>query len=106
MKKLKFMLEYQSVPIWLFNSKNEMIGPGIPNELSSDKEFVSLINDIQKEYDDLFENNDVYFGYHGFSNEADSKAFFTKVAGAIEILKHHLGNSYEIVVDVSEKDFR
>lgn len=106
MKKLKFMLDYQSTPIWLYNSKNEMIGPGIPDELANDKEFVALINEIQEDYDNLFENNDIYFGYHGFANELDSKAFFVKVTRAIEILKRRLENSYEIMIDVSEQDFQ
>lgn len=106
MKRIKFMLDYQSTPIWLYNSKGEMIGPGFPDELSDNGEFVSLVNEIQEEYDNLFENNDVYFGYHGFANNADLEAFRSKVMKAIEMLEYHLGNSYEIVIDVSQKDFQ
>jgi hypothetical protein len=106
MKKIKFMLDYQSMPIWLYNARGEMIGPGIPTELSDNKEFVAMINEIQTEYDNLFKNDDVYFGYHGFENKIDGQMFFAKLQKAVNVLEKYLKDQYEIIVDIDEKDFQ
>jgi len=99
MKKLKFMLDYQSEPIWLYDAKNEMIGPGIPEELVNDHEFVSLINDIMEEYDSLFENNKINFEYHGFTDAKKKRLFVKKLTTAIKMLKRKVGDKYVITVD-------
>lgn len=46
MQKIKFMLEYNCIPIWLYDSEGNLIGPELPEELSNDHEFVALINQV------------------------------------------------------------
>lgn len=102
MKKIKFMLEYQCSPIWVENEEGELLGNGLPCELATDYELSSLLDIIHKTFDDLYENNEVYFGYHGFSNKNEKEEFINQVNKAIDMLKRKAGNSYLIQIDLNE----
>jgi len=105
MKTIKFMLEYDCSPIWVENEDGELIGNGLPSELATNYELAGLLEEIHETFDNLYENNDVYFGYHGFSNELKKRAFFTKVTKAVDLLKLKAENTYIIQVDVDEANF-
>ena len=104
-KKLRFLLEYHSSPIWVIDEDGSLIDNGLPNELKKHHNLDNLLEEIADEFDDLYENNDVYFGYHGFQNESEKKIFFAKVGQAIKLLRQYAGNSYSIQIDVNEADF-
>ncbi len=105
MKTLRFLLEYHCCPVWVLDEQGGLIGNGLPADMVSDKNLVNLINQIQEEYDNLFENTSTYFGYHGFENEFEKQLFFTKVNSAIDLLKQKVGNTYQIQVDVDMSDY-
>ena len=105
MKKLRFLLEYHSSPIWVIDEDGSLIDNGLPNELRRYHNLDNLLEEIAKEFDDLYENNDVYFGYHGFQNESKKKIFFAKVDQAVKLIRQYAGSYYTIQVDVNETDF-
>ncbi|HWP79906.1 MAG TPA: hypothetical protein VN446_04630 [Candidatus Acidoferrum sp.] len=105
MKKLRFLLEYHSSPIWVIDENGNLIDNGLPSELKKYQNLEALLEEIAEEFDDLYENNDSYFGYQGFQNESAKHAFFCKVGQAIHLIKQYAGNSYAIQVDVDEADF-
>jgi len=51
MKKIRFLLEYNCLPLWIYGENGEQYGSGIPDELMNNKEFVNLINIIQNDID-------------------------------------------------------
>ena len=105
MQRIKFMLEYHCIPIWLYDSNDNLIGPEIPKKLSNDHKFIELINEITKEFDELYENNKINFEYKGFASEAEKKMFFTKVSKAIKMLRNRLDDNYIIQVDVNDENY-
>ena len=105
MKKLKFLLEYHCSPIWVLNEDGSFIDNDLPSELKKHHDLDNLLEEIAKEFDDLYENNDIYFGYHGFQSESKKQIFFSKVNQAIKLLKRYVGNTYIIQVDVNETEF-
>lgn len=98
MRKLTFMLEYGCIPIWIHDG-DELIGIGLPADLSCNKELSKLLNEISSEYDNLYINNSIEFSYKGFSNNAEENAFNDKVKRAISILESIVSNKYIIEID-------
>ena len=105
MKKLRFLLEYHSSPIWILGEDGSLIDNGLPNELKKFNNLDDLLEEIAEEFDNLYENNDEYFGYHGFDNESKKEEFFAKVNHAIKLLKQYAGNLYVIQIDVDENSY-
>ncbi|MCL1976206.1 MAG: hypothetical protein FWG61_08610 [Firmicutes bacterium] len=101
MKKIRFLLEYNCLPIWIYGENGEPYGPDIPDELKNDKEFVSMINMIQEEYDGLFENNNMRFEFNGFASEYHKNRFLENVARAIDMAETKVGNLYQIQNDIN-----
>ena len=105
MKKIRFLLEYHSNPIWVIDEDGSLIDNGLPDELRRHHNLDNLLEEISQEFDDLYENNDVYFGYHGFQNEFEKRVFFAKVDQAVQLIRQYAESYYTIQVDVNEADF-
>lgn len=96
--KIKFILEFGCSPIWI-KRKEELIGVGLPEDLLHNHELVKLLEEISKEYDNLFINTSIEFYYQGFSSENDEKAFDIKVRRAVDLLKSVACDKYIIEIE-------
>lgn len=105
MKKLRFMLEYECYPIWIYDEKGEMLQNGLPDGLKNDKRLVSLLGEIHEEFDSLYENTNICFQYNGFATEFAKNEFFEKVNQAIDLIKDNAKNFYAVQVDVEKEDY-
>ena len=99
MKKIIFLLEYGCIPIWVENEIGELIDVGLPEDLMSNIELKSLLEEIATEYDSLFINNSIEFSYRGFLSEEDEKNFDQKVHNAIKMLMNVAKGKYNVKVD-------
>ena len=92
------MLEYQASPIWVYNSSGELLGNGWPEEMSNVPNIKETLDQIENEYDSLFENTETVFRYRGFQNDDQRRIFMNKVSQVIELIKKYLGQEYEFEV--------
>ena len=104
MKKIRFSPEYHCSPIWVIDEKGGLLVNGLPSELEKEKDLADLLEEIAKEFDSLFENNEVFFGYKGFTDESAKQTFSYKVDKAIELLSSKAGKSYLIQVEINVQD--
>ncbi len=102
MKAIKFMLEYKCYPLWLYDDNGIPVGNDIPQELKSDVEFKSLIEEISREFDKLYRDDSEAFEYIGFSDDISKRAFFRKVDKCIDIIKRKVGKIYKVSVAYSD----
>ena len=98
MNRIRFMLEYNSSPIWIYQD-NELLDNGLPEEFASDAELVALIAKITETFDSLFENTSISFEYKGFPNNLEKNKFVSMVEQGIILLKNKMGNKYDVVID-------
>ena len=96
MKRIKIFLDYKCYPMWIYNERNELICNGIAEELTDDKEIKTILKEIQKNYEELFEDNEITFEYKGFNNEEDKKYFLKRTNQVIEMINLKLGKNYII----------
>ena len=103
MKTLRFMLEYECYPIWIYDEMGEMLQNELPDEFKNDKRLVSLLDEIHEEFDNLYENTNTCFQYNGFVTEFAKNVFFEKVNQAIDLIKDNAKNFYAVQVDVEKE---
>lgn len=102
MKTVKLFLDYKCYPIWIY--ENDSI---VSNDLSSinilkdNTELVNLLDDIQKEYDNLFVDNSIEFYYKGFESKESHLLFKNKLMTAYEKIKSCLKNDYIVINDTN-----
>ena len=89
MKKIKFMLEYKCLPVWIAGEDGS-VDNELPEELSDNQEFVRLIEEISSEYTSLFTDKSIEFSYNGFADKKAENAFNNKVFRAVAILQSEL----------------
>lgn len=73
--KIKICFEYQCFPLWIYNSKEELIDNNIPKELKGENEMLETLLKLQKKYNDLYTDNSIEFKYNGFKS-SEEKIFF------------------------------
>lgn len=96
MKTIKIDLEYQCYPMWIYNDKGELVDNTIANELENDTLIIKALDDIQKAYDNLFEDNEMNFEYKGFANEQEKEQFLLLVNETVDSIKSKLSNVYNV----------
>lgn len=59
MRKIKFLLEYQCLPIWVYDCNGELIENGLTLSLETEigNDIGLKLEKLKKEYDKLFEDN-------------------------------------------------
>ena len=105
MKKIIFMPEYHCSPIWVYNENDELLDNYLPDDLNDESELTCLLKEIAREYDNLYENNEVVFEFRGFQDELSKRLFFDKVSRAIDLLVSEAGKRYEVEVKINETDY-
>lgn len=106
MRKIKFLLEYQCLPIWVYGSDGELISNGLTHTLQIELgDNINIkIKELQKKYDSLFENNEVYFEYKGFQNDNERIEFVNESKELIKMIKSKISIDYvfEVKTDLSK----
>lgn len=97
MKKLKFMLDYQCYPLWIYDEDGKFIDNDLTDEIESDFELYNLLTTIKNQYDALFLNDNTEFTYAGFRNETEKKKFISTLKQAYKMLLERLGDKYDII---------
>ncbi len=100
MKKLRYFFEYGSYPVWTYDEDGALIDNDLPEELRGCRELDDLLMSCAEKYDALFVNNPVQFHYRGFQTAEEEQAFDAAALKALQMLKKHAGNKYEIVNDI------
>ena len=94
-KKLRFMFDYGTYPLWWFDGIDPIPECTIPDDCRAK----DLVTELMEEYDALFINNKREFSYVGFQSKDDEAAFIRKIDEAIRLLKQQYGKEYEIIDD-------
>jgi hypothetical protein len=95
MKKIKFYLEYQCYPLWIYNESGNLIDNRLIEELVG-KEIENTLHDIQSVYDHLFIDDGISFEYKGFPTVGEKTDFLNKVKLAAEQIANMLVGQYII----------
>lgn len=98
MNRLKFLLEYNCLPVWVYYG-NELVKNGLPHKLSDDRELAELLKRISEVYNSRFINTPVEFSYKGFPDKQEEQAFDDMLRKAIEMLRNAAGSDYVVEVD-------
>lgn len=99
--KIRVFFEYKCYPIWVYDSKGDMIGNALPQEIAIEKELDDEFMRLQQIYEQLFTDNSVEFKYNGFSNEKERLSYIEDINQAIEILKSKLGAQYKLDIKIN-----
>ena len=95
MKKLRFMFDYGTYPLWWFDGEDPIPVCEIPDDCWAK----DLVTELMKRYEALFINNEKEFSYVGFQNKEDELAFIRKIDESLRLLKQQSGEEYEIIDD-------
>ncbi|KGX88009.1 hypothetical protein [Pontibacillus litoralis] len=102
MKTIEIFLDYGCYPMWIFNEQGELVDNDLVEELEADGEIDKMLLEIQKKYDELFEDNAVNFEFKGFKDENDRMKFLRNVESTITLLKEKIGDKYLVDNKVDE----
>lgn len=104
MKKIKFLLEYQCSPIWIYDCNGELINNGLTSalQIKIGNDISFMLENLQEKYDKLFEDSEVYFEYKGFKEENERMKFICEAKEIIELIKSKTYGEYifEITTDL------
>ena len=95
MKKIRFMFDYGTYPLWWFDGIDPIPECTIPDDCWAK----DLVTELMEEHVSLFINNKHEFSYVGFQNKEDEAAFLRKIDEAIRLLKQQYEPEYEIIDD-------
>lgn len=96
MKKVWFFFSYGGDPVWYQDEMMDTRDNGLPPGVRNDKELVERMNELDKEYRNLFINNSYEFTYMGFKDEDSWRKFINKVNVFIKLLKNRVEPEYEV----------
>lgn len=106
MKKIKFLLEYQCSPIWMYDCNGVLINNGLTSALQFEigNNISLMLEDLQEKYDKLFKDNEVYFEYKGFENENERMKFIDEAKEIIKLIESKTYEEYifEVTTDLSK----
>ncbi|MDR1914446.1 MAG: hypothetical protein LBQ68_08215 [Clostridiales bacterium] len=98
MKKIKLMFDYECYPIWIYKESGELENNALPFELASNNIIKSLLEDLQKQYENLFINTATMFEYRGFQSQSIKEEFQQSINNVVSLMREALGNNYIIEV--------
>lgn len=105
MKKIKFLLEYQCLPIWLYNENGELLENGLSQLYKNEfgENICLRIKGLQNKFDKLFEDNESHFQYLGFKNEIERQKFICEAEEIIKLIKSKASKRFifEIATDLN-----
>ncbi len=93
MVKLKLSLEYCCYPLWIYSANGDFIDNNFPKELESNMMIDKLLDEIQKEFDNLFIDNEIEFKYIGFKNTSSKELFNLKIKRVEKLILNTLGTA-------------
>ena len=93
MKSIKLMPEYGCYPIWYKQNNNDVYENGYPQEILSDINLITLLNEIEKEFKSLYQDDEKSFEYLGFPSIGSKDEFIDKLNAALNSLKAIYGES-------------
>lgn len=97
MNTVKLRLEYKCFPMWIYDEQGNLIDNDIVEEISNDNEIVNLLDNIQEEFDELYVDDGIEFGFKGFQNEQSRASFREKVEQAYTKIQTELSNNYTVI---------
>lgn len=100
MKKIRLLLEYKCYPIWIYKD-NELIDNGLPEKVIGDTKIYHLCDVLQKEFDNLYKDDESEFKYIGFNDFKVKEKFKNNIQSLERILKKKLGGDYEVINDIN-----
>lgn len=103
-KEIRLMLDYECYPIWLYDEKGDFIDNDLVEEIEKDDKMVSMLEELQNEFESLYLNNQEEFRYIGFSTEADKQIFIEKVQRVYSALYNLLDEKYIVKNMVNIQD--
>ena len=98
-KKIRFLFEYRTYPLWWFDGIDPTPEPKIPDDCWAK----DLVTELMEEHEALFINNKHEFSYVGFQSKEDEIAFLRKIDEAIRLLKQQYESEYEIIDDTEDE---
>jgi len=97
MRRIKFMLDYGTYPLWVYNEEGKLpTNCLIPTELVGDLEIIELMKEINETYIGLFVNDATVFEYKGFATKKEESNFGQKIKRVMDLIKQRVGDSYVI----------
>lgn len=78
-KEIRFMLEYECYPIWIYDENGNLIDNDLVPEIKKDDKLVAMLEELQNEFENLYINNCKEFKYVGFPSENAKQKFAEKV---------------------------
>ena len=88
------MLDYECYPIWIYDENGKFVDNDLIDEIGKDDMLVSIIEELQSEFEALYLNNQEEFKYIGFSSENDKQKFAEKVERVYYSLCNLLDEKY------------
>ena len=98
--QIRFMLEYQCYPIWIYSEDGELLYNDLVDEIANNFDLCDLLERLQLDFDSLYLDTSREFRYVGFENENDKAVFLDRAKKVYEELLVTLGDQYEIVNEV------
>ncbi len=95
-KEIRLMLDYECYPIWIYDENGDFIDNDLVDEIKKDDKMVSMLEELQNEFESLYLNTKQEFKYIGFSTEVDKHAFTKKVQSVYNALCNLLNDKYII----------
>lgn len=95
-KEIRLMLDYGCYPIWIYDENGNFVDNNLIDEIEKDDGMVAMLEELQKEFDALYLNNQEEFKYIGFPSEMDKQRFIAKVQRIYCGLRDLLGGKYTV----------
>jgi hypothetical protein len=83
MKTVKIRLEYKCFPIWIYDEQGSLLDNDMPEEIKQNRDLEEALEILQEEFDSLYIDNGIEFGYKGFQ-DYQTKQQFTKIIQSID----------------------
>ncbi len=96
-KQIKFMLEYQCYPIWIYSESGELLDNDLVDEIADHSDLCQLLEMVQLDFNSLYLDTSTEFRYVGFENENAKAQFLERVEKVYKELLVVLGDQYEVV---------
>lgn len=103
-QEVRLMLEYECYPIWIYDAHGGFIDNDLVDEIKQDDTLTAMLEELQEQFDSLYQNTKQEFRYRGFSSEEERQAFAKKVQQTYERLYTLLDGKYTVqnMVDVQK----
>ena len=107
MKTIRFLFEYCSGNIFIYDEDGHLCAVNLPKEVRDDKEIVSLYEDIEEKFDSTIMNEkgeiDVDREGPPFKTVREEMDFVREVCCFVKLLKDRLGDKYKFVDEYWEE---